>query len=553
MTKAEHIESMDSYPADTASFEKHDGKIDTVPDENDLSTAQAPDGTTLQRNLKARHLTMISLGGTIGTGLFLASGSSIAIAGPGYAQIAYCLIGTMVYCFMSSLGEMTTYLPITGSINAYGTRFFDPALGFMLGWVYWFSWSITVAAELVAAGIIISYWIPAEQCPSWVWAAVFIIVLTGLNLTSVKAYGETEYWLSLIKVLAVIVFIIVGFLYIGGAVGTRIPGAPKPGPEVFNLGPFHGGFTGLFSIFLNAGFSFQGAELVGIAAGETKNPRKNVPRAIRQVFWRIIMFYVLTILIIGLCIPYYDEALANPDGDINSSPFTRVFIQAGITVGGDIMNAVILVAILSAGNSGLYASSRALHTLSKEGSAPRFFSYVNRFGVPVYCVLSTALVGCFAFIVSLVGQGVAYDWLLSLSSTTGFIAWLGIAFCHIRFRMAYKAQGRSLNDLPFVSRLYPFGPIYTIIICVVILLGQGYTAFAPFSVKAFLSAYITLPFVAILYFGNKFWTKSKILNLVDVDLDTGRSFMDTTMPSVDGDEQAKKSGKWWRRAVNVVF
>ncbi|KAF9966245.1 hypothetical protein BGZ70_002902 [Mortierella alpina] len=491
MTKAEHIESMDSYPADTASFEKHDGKIDTVPEESDLSTAQAPDGTTLQRNLKARHLTMISLGGTIGTGLFLASGSSIAIAGPGYAQIAYCLIGTMVYCFMSSLGEMTTYLPITGSINAYGTRFFDPALGFMLasispgalprddeflslnsGWVYWFSWSITVAAELVAAGIIISYWVPAEQCPSWVWAAVFIVVLTALNLTSVKSYGETEYWLSLIKVLAVIVFIIVGFLYIGGAVGTRIPGAPKPGPEVFNLGPFHGGFTGLFSIFLNAGFSFQGAELVGIAAGETKNPRKNVPRAIRQVFWRIIMFYVLTILIIGLCIPYYDEALANPDGDINSSPFTRVFIQAGITVGGDIMNAVILIAILSAGNSGLYASSRALHTLSKEGSAPKFFSYVNRFGVPVYCVLSTAL---------------------------------------------------------------------------------GYTAFAPFSVKAFLSAYITLPFVALLYFGNKFWTKSKILNLVDVDLDTGRSFMDTTMPSVDGDEQVKKSGKWWRRAVNVVF
>ncbi|KAF9938193.1 hypothetical protein BGZ75_008745 [Mortierella antarctica] len=552
MTKAEHIESMDSYPADST-LEKHDGKIDATSEDNDLSTAQAPDGTTLQRNLKARHLTMISLGGTIGTGLFLASGSSIAIAGPGYAQIAYCLIGTMVYCFMSSLGEMTTYLPITGSINAYGTRFFDPALGFMLGWVYWFSWSITVAAELVAAGIIISYWIPAEQCPSWVWAAVFIIVLTALNLTSVKAYGETEYWLSLIKVLAVIVFIIVGFLYIGGAVGTRIPGAPKPGPEVFNLGPFHGGFTGLFSIFLNAGFSFQGAELVGIAAGETKNPRKNVPRAIRQVFWRIIMFYVLTILIIGLCIPYYDEVLANPDGDINSSPFTRVFIQAGITVGGDIMNAVILVAILSAGNSGLYASSRALHTLSKEGSAPKFFSYVNRFGVPVYCVLSTALVGCFAFIVSLVGQGVAYDWLLSLSSTTGFIAWLGIAFCHIRFRMAYKAQGRSLNDLPFVSRLYPFGPIYTIIICVVILLGQGYTAFAPFSVKAFLSAYITLPFVALLYFGNKFWTKSKILNLVDVDLDTGRSFMDTTMPSVDGDEPVKKGGKWWRRAVNVIF
>ncbi|KAF9924532.1 hypothetical protein BGZ65_008251, partial [Modicella reniformis] len=400
---------------------------------------------------------MISLGGTIGTGLFLASGTSIHTGGPGYSQVAYCLIGTMVYCFMSSLGEMATYLPITGSLNAYGTRFFDPALGFMLGWVYWFSWSITVATEFVAAGLIISRWIPLETCPGWVWAMVFVVLLTALNLISVKAYGEAEYWLSLIKVIAVIIFIIVGFLYIGGAVGTPIEGAPKPGREVFDMSPFHGGFMGLFSIFLNAGFSFQGAELVGIAAGETKNPRKNVPRAIRQVFWRIIMFYVLTILVIGMTIPYDDESLANDDGDIKSSPFTRVFVQAGISIGADIMNGVILVAILSAGNSGLYASSRTLHTLAKEGNAPKFFAFTNRWGVPVYCVLATSLVGCLAFIVSLpeVGQGKAYTWLLSLSSTTGFISWLGIGFCHIRFRMAYKAQGRSINDLPFVSRIYP--------------------------------------------------------------------------------------------------
>ncbi|KAF9941396.1 hypothetical protein BGZ65_003879 [Modicella reniformis] len=429
----------------------------------------------------------------------------------------------MVFCFMSSLGEMATYLPITGSINAYGTRFFDPALGFMLGWV---------------------------------WALVFIVILTSLNLTTVKAYGETEYWLSLIKVLAVAVFIIVGFLYIGGAVGSPIEGAPKPGPQVFNIDPFHGGFSALFSIFLNAGFSFQGAELVGIAAGETKNPRKNVPRAIRQVFWRIIMFYVLTILIIGMTIPYYDKELANTDGDIKSSPFTRVFVQAGISVGGDIMNAVILVAVLSAGNSGLYASSRALHTLSKEGNAPKFLGYVNRWGVPVYCVLATALVGCLAFIVSLpqVGQGQAYNWLLALASTTGFIAWIGIAFCHIRFRMAYKAQGRLLSDLPFVSRLYPFGPIYTIVVCLIILFGQGYTAFSPFDVKSFLSAYVTLPFIVILYFGNKFWSKTKILKLVDVDLDTGRSHIDPSMAVMDSESELnKKKPSLFRRALAGAF
>ncbi|KAG0201683.1 hypothetical protein BGX28_005566 [Mortierella sp. GBA30] len=521
-------------------------------DDSDLSNdTHGEVGKGLQRNLQARHLTMISLGGTIGTGLFLASGSSIATAGPGYSQIAYSIIGTMVFCFMSSLGEMATYLPITGSINAYGTRFFDPALGFMLGWVYWFSWSVTLATELVASSVIISYWIPLDQCPGWVWALVFIIVLTTLNMTSVRAYGETEYWLSLIKVLAVIVFVIVGFLYIGGAIGTPIPGAPKPGPQVFDIDPFHGGFVALFSIFLNAGFSFQGAELVGIAAGETKNPRKNVPRAIKQVFWRILMFYVLTILIIGMTIPYDDPQLANADGDIRASPFTRVFVQAGIAIGGDIMNAVILIAVLSAGNSGLYASSRALHTLSQEGNAPKFFGYVNRHGVPVYCVLATTLIGCLAFIVSLpqIGQGQAYIWLLSLASTTGFIAWLGIAFCHLRFRMAYRAQGRSLRDLPFVSQLYPFGPIYTIVVCLIILLGQGYTAFSPFSIKMFLSAYVTLPFIAILYFGKKWWSKTKILRLIDVDLDTGRSYMDTSVPvkGAVGEEDEDERQSWIRR------
>ncbi|KAF9579742.1 hypothetical protein BGW38_003879 [Lunasporangiospora selenospora] len=534
----------------------HHEKIGATPMEddirNDLSTS--PEGQGLQRNLHARHLTMISLGGTIGTGLFLASGGSIATAGPGYSQIAYTLVGSMVFCFMSSLGEMTTYLPITGSINTYGTRFVDPAFGFMLGWVYWFSWSITVATEFVASAIIISYWIPLSQCPGWVWSLVFVIALTSLNLISVKAFGEVEYWLSLTKVLAVIIFIIVGFLYIGRVVGQPIvleDGRETwPGTPIYNMGPFHGGFVGLLSIFLNAGFSFQGAELVGIAAGETKNPRKNVPRAIRQVFWRILLFYVLTILIIGLCIPYNDPKLVDNES-IESSPFTRVFVQAGISVGADIMNGVILIAILSAGNSGLYASSRALHTLSKEGNAPKFFQYVNRFGVPVYCVLATALVGCLAFIVSLddVGQGQAYDWLLALSSTTGFISWIGIAICHIRFRMAFKAQGRSLSDLPFVSRLYPFGPIYTLLICFTILLGQGYASFSPFDVKSFLSAYVTLPFVLLLFLGKKFISMTKFIPLVDVDLDTGRTFMDTTTPTEPKD--LKKT--WLRRIAGLIF
>ncbi|KAF9178628.1 hypothetical protein BGZ51_007612 [Haplosporangium sp. Z 767] len=250
-------------------------------------------------------------------GLFLASGPSIAIARPGYAQITYSLIGTMVFCFMSSLGEMAMYLSITGSINTYGTRFFGPELGFMLGWTYWFSWAVTLAAELMASSVIISYWIPIDQCPCW---------------------------LSLIKVPAVIVFIIVGFLYISGVSGVPIPRAPKPGSDMFNMSPFNGRFVNLFNVFLNAGFSFQGAKMVGIAA---------------------------------VMIPYNDLALANENGNILASPLTRIFIQTGISIGGDIVKAMILMAMFSAGNSSLYASSRALHTLSQEDNAPKFFSSVN--------------------------------------------------------------------------------------------------------------------------------------------------------------------------------
>ncbi|KAI8372015.1 amino acid permease/ SLC12A domain-containing protein [Choanephora cucurbitarum] len=474
------------------------------------------DKPQLQRGLKARHLTMISLGGTIGTGLFLASGASVANAGPGGALIAYAMIGIMVFFMMECLGEMATFLPISGSFNNYAGRFIDPAIGFALGWNYWYNWAVTVAVELTAGSMVMAYWAP--WVPGYVWSICFLVIILSLNLFSVKGYGEAEYWFALIKVLTVIVFIILGIL-----VDTAVLGGVYYGVSNFNYGGVQG--LGVLTTFLTAGFSFQGTELIGVAAGESENPRKNVPRAIKQVFWRILLFYILSILMIGLIIPYDDPKLLSSDvTNISVSPFTLVFIKAGIPPAAHVMNAVILTTVLSAGNSGLYASSRTLLDLANEGKAPKIFRKITKNGIPIYCVLLTAAIGMLAFLTSLFGNGVVYNWLMNISGIAGFIAWLGIAAAHWRFRRAYVAQGYKVSDLPFKARLFPLGPIFAFCVCLFVIVGQGYNAWSavPVNPSDIIAAYIGVPVVLIFYLGYKITKKTKVIPLMEVDLITGR-------------------------------
>ncbi|ORZ15781.1 amino acid permease/ SLC12A domain-containing protein [Absidia repens] len=459
---------------------------------------------------------MISLGGTIGTGLFLASGASVASAGPGGALIAYALIGIMVFFMMECLGEMATYLPISGSFNNYAGRFIDPAVGFALGWNYFYNWSVTLAVELTAGSMVMQFWLP--NVPSYVWSIVFLLLVMSLNVFSVKGYGEAEYWFALIKVLVVIIFVILGIL-----VDTAVLGGVYYGMDVFKRGGVQA--AGILSTFLTASFSFQGTELIGVAAGESENPRRNVPRAIKQVFWRILLFYILSIFIVGLIIPYDDPSLLKNDvSDITVSPFTTVFVKAGMDSAAHFMNAVILTTVLSAGNSGLYASSRTLYDLALEKKAPRFFKKVTRFGVPIYCVLLTSLIGMLAFLTSLFGNGVVYSWLLNVSGVAGLIAWLGIAASHFRFRRAFILQGRSVDELPFKARLFPFGPVFTFVVCLFVLVGQGYDSWfaTPVVAADIIACYIGVPVFLAFYIGYKVVKRSKVIPLIEVDLDSGR-------------------------------
>lgn len=473
-----------------------------------------PSEKQLQRGLKSRHMQMIAIGGAIGTGLFVASGATVATAGPGGALLAYSVIGFMVLLLMQSLGEMSSHLPVPGSFQTFASRYVSPSFGFAMGWNYWFNWAITVAAELVAAGIVMNFWLPGV--PPWVWAGVFLVILFALNALSARAYGEGEFWLATIKVVTIIVFLIAGVAMIAG-----IMGGDSPGFENWTAGeaPFVGGWLSIISIFMVAGFSFQGTEMVGVAAGESENPRRDVPKAIHSVFWRILLFYVGAFIVIGFLIPYTDPNLLRADDtDIAFSPFTLVFERAGIAVAASVMNAVILTAILSAGNSGLYVSSRMLYSLAIEGKAPRIFAKVNRRGIPMPALIATASVGLFGFLTAVMGEGGAYTWLVSISGLSGFIAWVGIAVCHYRFRRAFIKQGHNVNELPYVAPLFPLGPIVAFVMCVIVILGQNYQAVFEGHFVEIMSAYIGLPIFLAVWLVHKFLTKDRLIPLEQVNV-----------------------------------
>lgn len=468
----------------------------------------------LKRSLKARHLMMISLGGTIGTGLFLASGGAIHTAGPGGALVAYAVIGAMVFYLMTSLAEMAAYMPVAGSFRVYASKFVDPSFGFAIGWNYWYNWAITIAAELAAVVLIMKFWFP--DTPSFIWSAVALTIMFLINYMSVKGFGEAEYWFAMIKIVTVIIFLITGFLIIFGIMGGNDP----IGFSNFTMGdgPFNGGFFTILGVFMAAGFSFQGTELLGVTAGESEDPEKNIPRAIKSVFWRIILFYILAIFVIGMIIPFTDARLLSED--VAVSPFTLVFERAGLAFAAAVMNAVILTSVLSAGNSGMYASTRMLWDLARDGKAPKFLGKLDKRGVPVNALIVTSLVGCLAFLASFFGDGVVYIWLLNASGMAGFVTWVGIAIAHYRFRKAYVAQGLDLNDLPYRSRSFPFGPIFALVLCLFIILGQGYQAFSTDGIdwNSMFVSYIGLLLFFVLWFGYKIKHKSKVIPLEECDL-----------------------------------
>lgn len=427
---------------------------------------------------------------------------------------------------MMSLGEMATFIPIPGAFTLYAARFVDPSLGFAMGWIYWFSWAITYALELTATGLIIQYWAP--QLNIGIFIGVFWVVITGINFLPVSFFGEIEFWFSLIKVITVLGFLIFGICIDAGAgkqgyLGFHNWGHPGAfAPYLINPENPVAKFVGFWAVLIQAGFSYQGTELVGIAAGETENPRKNVPAAIRKTFFRILFFFVGTIFFIGLLVPYDNPQLLSGGSNAAASPFVIAAKLAGIKTLPGLINAVLLFVVLSAANSNVYSGSRILVGLAEGHCAPRFFLKTSKSGVPYYAVAFSAAFGLLAFMNESEGGGTAFEWLQNISSVAGFISWACICGCHIAFMNALKARGISRDRLPYKALWQPWFAWYGLGFTVLIILTQGFTAWIPeFDVQGFFVAYISLILFVVAYLGHKIICKTKFVGSLEADLDTG--------------------------------
>lgn len=377
------------------------------------------------------------------------------------------------------------------------------------------------------------------------------------SLTPLPGYGEAEFVFSIIKVIAVLGFIILGIIIDCGGV----PGDDRGylGARTwYEPGAFNNGFKGLCSVFITAAFSFSGTELVGLAAAETQNPRIELPKAIKQVFWRILLFYMVSLTIAGLLVGYDDpRLLGSGDTDANASPFVIAIRDASISGLPSVMNAVIMIAVLSVGNSSIYASSRTLAALAEQGQAPKSFAYIDRAGRPLVSIIVSSAFGLLCFIVAAGenAQSEAFTWMLAISGLSLILAWLSTCLCHIRFRAAWKKQGRRVDELPFQSQTGVIGSYIGLIFNCLVLIAQFWIGAWPVGyqemtageqVLSFFQAYLAAPVVLLFYFGFKIWKRTSIQRADTIDITTGVRQID--LPKILEEERLERMA-WpaWKR------
>jgi arginine/ornithine permease len=430
------------------------------------NSGEQPQDNLLKRSMKSRHLFMLSLGGVIGTGLFLNAGYTINQAGAGGALLGYLFGGLILYMVMVCLGELAVHMPVTGSFQTYATRYISPSAGFSLGWMYFVGSAATAGVEFTAAGILMQHWFP--NVPIWIWCLVFMALLFSLNALSTRGFAEAEFWFAGIKVLAVVLFIIIGFAAIFGF----IPMEDRATPLLTNLAPtglFPAGIAIVFVTMMNVIFSYQGSELVGIAAGETENPEKNIPKAIRTIIFRIIIFYIASIIVLSAIFPASELGLL-------ASPFVTLMEIAGVPYAAGIMNFVILTAILSVGNSCLYASTRLLWAMANEGMAPKMFGRLSKRKIPLNALIFTMSFSLLSLLTSVMDAEAVFVLLMSIAGISVTISWMGIATSQLMFRRHYLKAGGRLEDLKYKVPFYPYVPLFCIAFCLLILI---FLAFDP--------------------------------------------------------------------------
>ncbi|KAK0736967.1 amino acid permease/ SLC12A domain-containing protein [Apiosordaria backusii] len=485
----------------------------------------------LKKSLKNRHLQMIAMGGAIGAGLFIGSGKALSSGGPGSVLICYTLIGVMMLFTCQALAELSVVYPSNGAFFEHCLRFLDPTWGFAIGWGYTLTWLIILPFELIAASITIRYW--NETISMGVWVTMFLVLLSMIQIFGVRGYGEVESLLSMIKIAACCGFIILGIVINCGGVGDKGYLGTKYWSDP---GAFRNGFEGFASVFVIASFSFGGTELCGLAAAESERPEKSVPKACKQVFWRIAFFYILNLFIMGLVLPCDDSRLLGSVGpNSKASPFTLAIQDAGIKVLPHIMNGVITIAVISVANSATYGFTRTVQAMAQVGMAPKYLAQIDSKGRPMRCTVVLILFALLAYI-GLAPNDAAmklFEWLLAVTGVTYFFIWGSICLAHIRFRNAMKVQGLSLDLIPYKPSSGVWGSWVALIFNGICLVASFYVSLKPKETPAqtaesFFKGYLAAPVMLVLWLIWKLRTGEWRLQtpLHEIDLRTDAKFID---------------------------
>ncbi|CCE91540.1 amino acid transporter AGP1 TDEL_0C06510 [Torulaspora delbrueckii] len=515
----------------------------------------------LKKSIKPRHVVMISLGTGIGTGLLVGNAKALNDAGPAGLAIGYAIMGSCIYCIIQAAGEMAvTYSNLVGGFNAYPSFLVSPKLGFAVAWVYWLQWACVCPLELVTASMTIKYW--TTKVNPDVFVVIFYFLIIVINVFGARGYAEAEFFFNCCKVLMITGFFILGIIINCGGAGNDgyIGGKYWHDPGAFRGDKAIDRFKGVAATLVTAAFAFGGSEFIALTASEQSNPRKAIPAAAKKILYRIIIIFLGSIIMVGFLVPWNSDQLMGSDSSkTKASPYVIAISSHGVRVVPHFVNAVILLSVLSVGNSAFYSSSRILISLSQQGYAPKFFNYIDREGRPARAMVIGALFAVIAFCAASSKEEDVFTWLLAISGLSQIFTWAAICLSHIRFRRAMHVQGRSLGEIGFKSELGVWGSYYAAGMMFLVLIAQFWVGLAPIGMnkldaQSFFESYLAMLMLIAFYVGYMFWKKdwTLFIRAKDIDLDHHRQIFDEDVLRQEDEETKEKlrNGPLWKRILN---
>ncbi|GME36576.1 putative amino acid permease protein [Neofusicoccum parvum] len=547
----------------TAMDVKSDAVVDThsSSDAADISPGTVEAGVSRDdrgwsRSLTPRQVIMLSLGGGIGTGLWVGTGTALAMGGPGACVVGYGLVALAIYIEFMSIGEMTCYKPVHGGYIRQCMEYVDKSAAFAMGMNFWFSWVMIIPAEIIACISVLQYWEAARDFPIAAYITIFLVGSALPNVFAVRIYGHAEVVGSLIKVTAIIMCMC--FMFIMASGGVPATGGPLVFTYWKNPGAFRNGVKGISRALVQAAFSCTSAGWLALTAGEMQQPRRTVKRSIGPLFWRMFLFYVVNIWLVGMCVPYDDPDLNNAEGTL-ASPFIIAVKRGGQPALAHLLNALVFLTVLSCGVTSFYVASRALTSMSDLGIIHGAFGQKDTKGRPVVALVVSGVLGGGLTYLNCNDTAVkVYGWFSSLVGVSSFMNWGLIYLSHIRFRKGLKAQGIDYHSLPFYNRASPWGQYFGLFLIFVFLAAELYFALFPFggspTAEGFFSTYLSVPLFILDYVGYKLWFRTKVVKPKEMDF-TPAFYFDEEDRREKEAEEANPSPKlpWYTRAWRVMI